>query len=179
VCWMSGLKMGAILGDIYEFDVDAIVCGANADLRMDGGIAAEIKEAGGQEIEDEAVAQAPAETGTAVITGAGSLKAKNVIHAVVGVRGEKVSLDDIEKSVKSSIAMAEKLGCRKMAIPAVGTAMANAPAGEVVELIVKLVGAHEHENLEEVFFIVCQRDPYILFKRELKKAGRKSTRINV
>ena len=63
-------------GDITSLDADAIVNAANSALWMGGGVAGAIKRAGGQGIEDEAVRQAPIPVGEAVVTGAGSLKAR-------------------------------------------------------------------------------------------------------
>ncbi|MEX2689946.1 MAG: macro domain-containing protein, partial [Candidatus Njordarchaeum guaymaensis] len=70
-----------IKGDITKMDVDAIVNPANSLLIMGGGVAGAIKRRGGQIIEDEAVKQGPIPVGNAVITSAGNLKARYVIHA--------------------------------------------------------------------------------------------------
>ena len=73
----------AIVGDITRVDCEAIVNAANSQLWMGGGVAGAIKRAGGQVIEDEAVAQGPIRPGEAAATGAGALPdpIRWVIHA--------------------------------------------------------------------------------------------------
>src|SRR5262249_44036284 len=68
-------------GDISKVPVDAVVNAANNHLWMGAGVAGALKRAGGSEIEREAVAQGPIEIGEAVVTRAGALPAKYVIHA--------------------------------------------------------------------------------------------------
>jgi len=75
------IKITIEQGDITTLEVDAIINPANSYGYMGGGVAGAIKEIGGQEIETEAVAKAPIPIGSAVITTAGSLKAKHIIHA--------------------------------------------------------------------------------------------------
>ncbi|HXX59251.1 MAG TPA: macro domain-containing protein, partial [Dehalococcoidales bacterium] len=69
------------LGDISNFEADALVNAANNHLWMGAGVAGALKRAGGQQIEEAAMRQGPVEIGQAVVTGAGHLKAKYVIHA--------------------------------------------------------------------------------------------------
>ena len=69
-------------GDICDLEVDAIVNAANASLWMSTGVSGEIKRAGGDAIEFAAVRQAPVPLGGAIVTPAGELAARFVIHAV-------------------------------------------------------------------------------------------------
>ena len=69
-------------GDICELEVDAIVNPANLSLWMATGVGGAIKRAGGDEIEFAAVRQAPVELGESIVTPAGTLAARAVIHAV-------------------------------------------------------------------------------------------------
>ncbi|MBX6754861.1 MAG: macro domain-containing protein, partial [Thermorudis peleae] len=85
---MAQHTIEAIIGDITQVDVEAIVNAANTDLWMGGGVAGAIKRAGGEEIEREAMAQGPIPLGEAVVTGAGRLPYRGVIHAAaMGYRG--------------------------------------------------------------------------------------------
>ena len=78
-------------GDICDLEVDAIVSPASTSLWMSTGVAGEIKRIGGDEIEFAAVRQAPVEVGDAVVTPAGHLAAKVVIHAVSMERGRRTN----------------------------------------------------------------------------------------
>lgn len=70
-----------VRGDITWVDTEAIVNAANNQLWMGAGVAGAIKRAGGEEIEREAVAQGPIEVGESVVTAAGRLPHRYVIHA--------------------------------------------------------------------------------------------------
>src|SRR3954469_12146525 len=75
-------------GDITELDVDAIVNAANEHLQLGTGVAGAIARKGGPSIQVECDRIGGTPVGTAVMTGAGSLKARRVIHAVGPRMGE-------------------------------------------------------------------------------------------
>ena len=75
------MKITVLQGDLTKLKVDAIVNPANSFGEMGGGVAGVIRRIGGEEIEREAVRQAPIPIGKAVVTTAGSLPCKKVIHA--------------------------------------------------------------------------------------------------
>ena len=77
------LALSVVDGDITQLEVDAIANAANDHLWMGAGVAGAIKRSGGAEIEREAVAKGPIEVGDAVVTGAGALPARWVIHGAV------------------------------------------------------------------------------------------------
>ena len=77
------IKIEILKGDITKLEVDAIVNAANNRMLMGGGVAGAIKRAGGKVIEDEAVKKGPIPIGEALVTKAGNLNAKYVIHAAV------------------------------------------------------------------------------------------------
>src|SRR5256885_8436792 len=88
-----------VMGDITQQEVDAIVNAANSRLAGGGGVDGAIHRAGGPAIMEETRRRYPdgCATGSAVISGAGNLHAKYVIHAVGpvwsgGTRGGEVSL---------------------------------------------------------------------------------------
>ena len=93
-------------GDICELEVDAIVNPANLSLWMATGVGGAIKRAGGDEIEFAAVRQAPVELGESIVTPAGSLAARAVIHAVSLDRVRRTSGPVIEQAVRSAMARA-------------------------------------------------------------------------
>ena len=78
-------------GDICDLEVDAIVNAANLSLWMSTGVGGAIKRAGGDSIEFAAVRQAPVPLGEAIVTPAGTLAARAVIHAVSLDRDRRTS----------------------------------------------------------------------------------------
>ena len=81
-------------GDICELEVDAIVNPANLSLWMSTGVGGALKRAGGDEIEFAAVRQAPVPLGESIVTTAGTLAARAVIHAVSLDRVRRTSATD-------------------------------------------------------------------------------------
>jgi O-acetyl-ADP-ribose deacetylase (regulator of RNase III) len=128
-------------GDICELEVDAIVNAANVSLWMSTGVGGAIKRAGGDTIEFAAIRQAPVELGDAVVTPAGSLAARYVIHAVSLDRERRTSGPVIDAAVRSAFARARELGITSIAFPALGTGVGGFPLDEAARITVN--AAHE------------------------------------
>ena len=126
-------------GDICDLEVDAIVNAANQSLWMSTGLAGEIKRAGGDSIEFAAVRQAPVPLGEAIVTQAGKLAAKVVIHAVSLDRDRRTSAEIIDKAVRSAMARARELRASSVAFPAMGTGVGGFPLDEAARVTVNAV----------------------------------------
>ncbi|HYZ18386.1 MAG TPA: macro domain-containing protein [Gaiellaceae bacterium] len=127
---------------------------ANNALWMGAGVARAIKRSGGEEIEREAVAKGPIEIGDAVATGAGSLKARHVIHGAVMGQDLRTSGDLIERTTRRCLEVAEELGCRSLALPAFGTGVGGFPLDECARIMVGAATEYEPVTLERVVFAV-------------------------
>ncbi len=111
-------------GDITELDVDAIVNAANNQGWLGSGVAGAIRRAAGDEVEREAVAQAPWPVGDAVRTGPGRLAArgvKAVLHAAAMAPGGPATAEAVEGATESALRLAAAEGLESIAIPALGT----------------------------------------------------------
>jgi len=128
-------------GDICDLEVDAIVSPANVTLWMSTGVAGAIKRRGGDAIEFAAVRQAPVPLGGAIVTDAGSLGARWVIHAVSLDHQRRTSEATIERAVRSALARARELGVETLAIPALGTGVGGFPLDEAARITVATVRA--------------------------------------
>jgi len=126
-------------GDICELEVDAIVNAANLSLWMATGVGGAIKRAGGDEIEFAAVRQAPVPLGGAIVTPAGKLAARAVIHAVSLDRDRRTSAPVIEAAVRSAMARARDIGATSIAFPALGTGVGGFPLDEAARITVRTV----------------------------------------
>ena len=126
-------------GDICDLEVDAIVNAANLSLWMSTGVGGEIKRAGGDSIEFAAVRQAPVPLGEAVVTPAGQLAARAVIHAVSLDRDRRTSGETIDKAVRSAMARGRDLRVRSIAFPAMGTGVGGFPLDEAARVTVHAV----------------------------------------
>jgi O-acetyl-ADP-ribose deacetylase len=159
------MELEVVEGDITELEVDAIANAANNELWMGAGVAGAIKRAGGEEIEREAVAQAPIAVGQAVATGAGNLKAKHVVHAAVMGQDLQTSAELISQATRRTLEVADDLGARSLAMPAFGTGVGGFPIERCAELMVTEVRAFEPASLEHVFFAVFGHDAEFAFRQ--------------
>ncbi|MGK2850920.1 MAG: macro domain-containing protein [Candidatus Limnocylindrales bacterium] len=126
-------------GDICDLEVDAIVNPANLSLWMATGVGGAIKRAGGDAIEFAAVRQAPVPLGESIVTTAGKLAAKSVIHAVSLDRDRRTSGPVIEAAVRSAMARAREIGALSVAFPALGTGVGGFPLDEAARITVETV----------------------------------------
>ncbi|HJW76308.1 MAG TPA: macro domain-containing protein [Thermoleophilia bacterium] len=141
-------------GDITAMKVDAIVNAANDHLWMGSGVAGAIKRAGGADIEDEAVALGPIEVGDNVVTSAGALKARWVIHAAVMGQDLKTDAERIATATYKALETAEHLGVRSLALPALGTGVGGFPLYSCANIMLgqmqQYLREHPHSGLRRV-----------------------------
>lgn len=161
------MKLEVVEGNIAELDVDAIANAANNHLWMGAGVAGAIKRAGGEEIEQEAVAQGPIAVGDAVATGGGRLKARHVIHGAVMGQDLRTDADLVAQTTRRSLELADELGARSLALPAFGTGVGGFPLAECAEILVREVRAYEPASLERVVFAVYGDEAEAAFRRAL------------
>jgi O-acetyl-ADP-ribose deacetylase len=139
--------------DVTKLEVDAIANAANTQLAHGGGVAAAISRAGGPDVQRESREKAPIELGEAVETTAGDMPSKWVIHAATMELGGPTSAEIIERATRSTLAKAEELGARSLALVAFGTGVGGFPLDEAARIMVG--AAREHEgDLERIVFAV-------------------------
>jgi O-acetyl-ADP-ribose deacetylase (regulator of RNase III) len=126
-------------GDICDLEVDAIVNAANLSLWMSTGVGGALKRAGGDSIEFAAVRQAPVPLGGAIVTPAGKLAARAVIHAVSLDRDRRTSGPIIDAAVRSAMARAREIDATSIAFPALGTGVGGFPLEEAARITVAAV----------------------------------------
>jgi O-acetyl-ADP-ribose deacetylase (regulator of RNase III) len=130
------------VGDITKEDVDAVVNAANGTLMGGGGVDGAIHRAGGPEIkkacEEIRRTQYPEglPTGQAVITTAGKMIAKHVIHTVGPVygRGGKDKAELLAACYQNSLSFAAQNGLKTIAFPAISTGVYGYPLEEAAEV---------------------------------------------
>lgn len=147
-----GKKLRLIVGDITKIRVDAIVNAANSALRAGGGVDGAIHRAGGSPIQrelDEIRARSGrCLPGGAVVTGAGSLPAQHVFHAVGpiyqdGVHGEP---EQLASCYRTCMDLAAQYGARTISFPAISTGAYGYPLEEAAQIAIGTIAA-------------CLRDP--------------------
>ena len=139
---LGAAVLALVVGDITAFAADAIVNAANSDLAHGGGVAGAIVRKGGQEIQRESLEKAPVPVGGAVVTGAGRLPCRWVIHAVGPVWGEGDEEAKLRRAIGSALARAEELGLTSLSMPAISTGIFGYPKAEGCRAIAEEVARH-------------------------------------
>jgi len=146
-----------VSGDLVEQEADAIVNAANNDLVLGGGVAGAIRRRGGPTIQEECDALGPVAVGGAAITGAGSLRARHVIHAASMALGGRTTAVSLRSSMDEVFRLAMANDVRTIAIPAVGTGIAGFPIDECARIMAACVrravdGGFAPEEIRFVLF---------------------------
>jgi O-acetyl-ADP-ribose deacetylase (regulator of RNase III) len=161
------LELEVIDGDITQLQVDAIANAANDELWMGAGVAGAIRRAGGDEIENEAVAKGPIAVGQAVATGAGKLPARYVIHGAVMGQDLQTNGKLIGRTAQRCLEVADELGLESIALPAFGTGVGGFPLDDCARIMVDAVRCHEPRTLRRVVFAVFGAEARQAFERAL------------
>jgi len=165
-------KIEAIKGDITKIPVDAIVNAANSSLMGGGGVDGAIHLAGGVAILNECKKivglRGGCKTGEAVITTAGNLPAKFVIHTVgpVWKGGENHEAQKLEDCYQNSLQLAKDNNCRTVSFPGISTGIYGFPKNEAARIAVNTVYEFMscQDKIDKVIF-VCFGDEYFTFIR--------------
>src|SRR5688500_13919478 len=128
--------------DITTLDVDAIANAANTRLLHGGGVAGAISRAGGPAIQEESDVKAPIGLGEAVETTGGALPCRWVIHAATMELGGPTSADIVRRATAATLARAEELGARSLALVAFGTGVGGFPVEEAARIEAEQVREH-------------------------------------
>ncbi len=171
---MNDTLLELIEGDITELEVEAIVNPNNDRLKNASGVGAKIKQKGGPTIQKECDRIGGSEVGTAVMTGAGELTVKQVIHAVGPTMGEGDEDRKLASAVRSSLALADRNGLRSIAIPAISTDGSGFPLDRCARIL--LTEVHRYlqggTKLEKVVVCLHDNDEYKTFRKELRRGFR-------
>jgi O-acetyl-ADP-ribose deacetylase (regulator of RNase III) len=166
----GGVIVNLVVGDITEFSGDAIVNPANRYLVMGGGVAGAIKRKGGEEIEKEARRYAPIDIGQAVVTGAGRLRCRAVIHApTVEAPGGSSSPEYVYKATLAALRVAKERGFKSLAFPLMGAGVGGLTPEQSVEAMAKAF--EELGQGLEIYIYVLREDVLKTVAEHLKKLG--------
>jgi len=159
--------------DITTLDVESFVYYARSDLNLGSGLGGAITVRGGPSIQAELTKMAPIGMGESVISEAGDLKAKKIIHA----NGPKFQEEDIEAKLKttvlSALKTAEENDLTQIAFPAMGAGFYGVPLNISAEITLGTIKEYLGENskLTEVIISLLDNREYIPFESQLGKMG--------
>jgi len=172
---MSHPTLRLVQGDITRLAVDAIVNTANTSLLGGGGVDGAIHRAAGPELLEECRAvrarQGKCATGQAVITGAGKLPARYVIHAVGPVWNGGNSKEDelLAGAYRNCLRLAVEHNVRTLAFPNLSTGIYGFPKERAAEIALREVGTFfaDHFPDLEVTFACFDTENHAIYARLL------------
>jgi O-acetyl-ADP-ribose deacetylase (regulator of RNase III) len=133
------MRIEAVQGDITAQEVDAVVNAANQALAGGGGVDGAIHRAAGhRQLREACQALGGCDTGDAKATPGFQLPARWIIHAV-GPRwrgGDKGETEDLASCYRRSLEVADELGARSVAFPAISTGIYGYPPEEAARIAV-------------------------------------------
>jgi O-acetyl-ADP-ribose deacetylase (regulator of RNase III) len=169
-----GKKLRLVIGDITKIRVDAIVNAANAGLRGGGGVDGAVHRAGGpaimRELDSIRSTAGGCATGSAVVTGAGSLPARHVFHAVGpiyrdGMHGEAQQL---ASCYRKCFELAEQHGARTISFPAISTGAYGYPLEEAAGVALETIASRLRSPdcpVQDVLLILFDQGTYAVYAR--------------
>lgn len=167
---IGSLSVELVKGDITELDTDAIVNAANSRLQHGAGVAGAIVRKGGHSIQRESDKLGFCPVGNAVITTAGKLRAKYVIHAVGPVNGEGNEDAKLKSATLSALKLAGRHNLKSIAFPAISTGAFGFPKERCAEIMLGAVAEHAREStLERIVFCLYDDETARIFSDALKK----------
>ncbi len=157
--------------DITRMHVDAVVNAANEALQLGSGVAGAIRQNGGPTIQEECDRIGTCAVGQAVVTKAGKLPAKWVIHAVGpvwrgGSFGEEMLL---ASAVLQALRRGEDIGATSVALPAISAGTFGVPLEMAAEVTIAAARsfAPSAEYVQKIVFCLLDEETYAAFEKAL------------
>lgn len=160
-----------VQGDLTELAVDAVVNAANAQLILGAGVAGAIRTKGGPAIQEECDRIGGTTVGQAVVTGAGNLKARYVVHAVGPRMGEGNEDEKLRQATWNSLLRATEKGLGSIAFPAISTGIFGFPKERCAAIMIATVREflqRQATPLQKVIFCLWSSQDLAIFARALE-----------
>lgn len=161
----------AMMGDITQLQVDAIVNAANSSLLGGGGVDGAIHRAAGKQLVDECRLLGGCKTGQAKLTKGYNLPANYIIHTVgpVWQGGHQQEAEQLTRCYENSLQLAMSKQCKSIAFPCISTGIYKYPKQEAAKIAVRTVRQFilANEVFEKVIFCCFNHEDYLLYQHAL------------
>ncbi|MBK8252445.1 MAG: serine/threonine-protein kinase [Polyangiaceae bacterium] len=160
------VKVSCVHGDIAEVEADGIVNSANDEMKMRSGVGDALRRRGGDEIEEEATKHGRRALGDCLATSPGALKCKALLHAVGAWR----EVSCLARTSQRALLLAEELGLRTLAIPALGTGLAKVAPEASAYAVASALRLHlllGGSRIQEVRFVLYDQMTFDLFVEQV------------
>lgn len=167
------MKIELIKGDITKLEIDAIVNAANTSLLGGGGVDGAIHRAGGSKILEECQEirnkQGGCKVGEAVITNAGNLNVKKVIHTVGPTWNEGKSEEEekLRNCYLNALKLAEEHHLKSIVFPNISTGIYRFPKDKAAKIALKVVKEIQDSSIEKIVFVCFDEENYDIYRQEL------------
>ncbi len=166
-----------IVGDITKIPADAIVNAANSELAGGGGVDGAIHRAGGPavmaDLERRYGRDRHCPTGSAVVSDAGNLPARWVIHAVGPIwrGGEAGEPGHLANAYRTSLRLAAEQGARTVSLPAISCGIYGYPLDQAARIAIDTVRdvLADTGPIEQVTFVLFSLETYNVFEAALSR----------
>ncbi len=155
----------ADIADTETLQAEAYVVAANNELWMGSGVAGALKRAGGEQVEQEALAQAPIEVGQAVVTSAGQMlpPARLMIHAAAMGFTDRTQIyasrDSVISATTRSLELCSEHGVGSVAFPALGTGVGGLELEDCAAAMCEAIASFQASgNLPERIVLVVTNE---------------------
>jgi len=165
---MKKVTLELIKGDITERDTDAIINTSNNMLILGSGLGGAIKAKGGDAISNECSKIGTIDVGEAVITGAGNLKTKFIIHAALTEFDGLIEEENITRSLLNSLRLANKHKLHSISIPDMSVGIVRfSPlrCGQILFTVLKKFLEEKNRSLELVEVVVWDIETLRIYKQ--------------
>ncbi len=157
--------------DLWTLPVDAIVNPSNSLGIMGGGIGGSLRKQGGDIIQQQAMQSAPIAVGAALVTTAGQLPAKNVIHVpTMEEPGMKIGAENVRRAARAALIAADRNHFKVIAMPGIGTDLGEVPCDEAARAIVEEIRAHRRPNPETIYLVDQNQEMVDALEEALRNA---------
>ena len=162
------MPVEAVRGDITRLEVDAIVNAANSSLLGGGGVDGAIHRAAGPELVAECRTLHGCKPGQAKATKGYRLPAGHVIHTVGPVwnGGGAAKAETLASCYRESLRVAEKLGLRTIAFPAISTGIYGYPREEAAAIAVREAMAAA-ERFDRILLVAFDEETFELYRERV------------
>jgi O-acetyl-ADP-ribose deacetylase (regulator of RNase III) len=152
-----------IRGDVTDLEVEAFAFDITSDCQLGSGYGGAIAQRGGKSVQEELNAIGTLPMGEAVVTAAGQMKAKYIIHTNGPKYREPGTAEKLEKATKSVLRRADEKGITELALPPIGSGLYQVPLDLCATVMVDTVAEHLKNgktSLEVVSFVALDSREY-------------------
>ena len=157
-------------GDLTAMEIEAIVFYASPDLKLGSGFGSAIAARGGMSIQEELKPIGTITTGEAVVSGAGQLNSKFIVHAVGPRFQESDTEGKLRKTMQNALKVAEEKGIHEMAFPPMGTGFYGISLDMCSKVMIDVIKEklENSTSIEKVVICVLDNREYKVFEENWK-----------